>query len=94
MNDTVRAIIEYGALAVFAGTFLFLIVWAFRWWLKSIECLKDSHAKATQGFIETANSFNQTVSNHVEHETQALQDLTRCVDRLCTLVEIELKQRQ
>lgn len=84
-----KAIFEYGAMATLTATFLFLIVWAFRWWLKSIECMKDSHAQATAGFIETANAFNATIANHVDHERQAFQELTVCVEALCKTLEID-----
>ncbi len=83
MNETVKAISEYGILIVIAGTFLFLVYRGFSAWLAQINCLKESHERAVQGFIETANEFNQTVLNHMIHEEEAHREMVMVLKQLC-----------
>lgn len=89
-----KEIMEYGISAAIAVVFLGGVAYAFRWWLKQIECMKESHNLATQGFIETANKFNTTVANHMDHSEEAhrdqietLKELSRAVQKLCILAE-------
>ncbi len=87
MNDTIKLISEYGILIVIAGVFLYIVLRGMKWGMAQVECMKQSHDKATQGFIDTANQFSKVMANHINTSTKATEELTRAVEKLCQRVE-------
>jgi len=67
----------YGPLFVIAGVFLYT-------YLKDRSTCQKERAE----FIELTTIFTTTVANHMEHETQAVNELTRAIDRLCVRLEM------
>lgn len=99
MSDTVKAISEYGVLVIIAGAFLFMVSRLFNAYLKHVECLEKAHSEAVTAFTVVTADMNSTISNHLDHETKAFQEMSeqnaqsfkeliRAVDRLCLLVEM------
>jgi len=87
MSEMAKLISEYGILIVIAGTFLLLVIKGFQWGIKQVECLKQSHDRAVQSFIEVANDFNQTVLNHMVHAEEAHQAMMKTLEELCRYVQ-------
>jgi hypothetical protein len=100
MTDTAKVIAEYGILVVIAGAFLFMFYKIFASWLKQIECLKESHEKSVEGFLQTSNQFQQTAAefqrtmdnfavvlgNEQSHLTQAIERQTEMLESVCKAV--------
>lgn len=91
MNPTIKSIIEYGVLVVIAAAFITISWRRFVWSMQKYDKLSDVHDICIKEFSKIAADFNTTVSNHMEHETQALRELTRAVERMCILVEMPNK---
>jgi hypothetical protein len=98
MDNTLKIITEYGVLIVIAATFIAGVAYAFRWWLKSIECMKEDHTKAVEGFIETSNEFAKltadfttVVGNHLDHQNECMDRLNDTMTKICTMVEILMR---
>lgn len=87
MNDTAKLISEYGILLVLSAAFIIISWRRFVWSMKKYDDLCEVHDTCIKEFSAIAASFNLTVSNHMEHETAALQELVRAVDRLCVRLE-------
>jgi len=85
MNETWILVTQFGGFGVIAILYVLLV----RWVMKNYDCMKDQHFKAVMGFIETANDFNQVVQNHMIHETEAFQELTKVIEKLCEMHEKE-----
>lgn len=78
MNGTTEIIMQFGGLGALAVFFFFTL----RWLLMSMDKMKECHNKATQGFIESANNFSQVMANHIDHSTEATQELTKVIEDL------------
>jgi len=92
MSETVKLITENGILVVVAGVFLLLAYRGFGAWLAQIKCLKDSHEKAVVGFLQCANAFNATVTNHMVHEEVVHQEMMKALEQLCLYMDKEHQQ--
>ena len=77
MSELIKLICEYSVLIVIAGVFLYT-------YLSDKATARKERAK----FIELTATFTGTIANHMEHETQALNELTRAIDRLCVRLEM------
>ena len=76
MTELTKLLEYYGPLLVIAGVFL----WTY---------LADRRITAAErkAFIELTTDFKNTVDNHLDHETEALRDLTKAIERLCIYME-------
>lgn len=77
MTDIVKLISEYGVMVVLTAVFIVIYFMDRR----------DSRIDR-QRFIDISESYNETVSNHVDHETDALNELTEAIRRLCIYMEM------
>ena len=87
MNETAKFITEYGILVVIAAAFI-LISWRrFTWSMKKYDDLCSVHEDAIKEFTKISANFQVVIQNHMEHETMALSELTRAIERLCVRLE-------
>ena len=77
MNVT-EIILQFGGFGVMAVLFIFVL----RWLLATMDSMKECHNKATTGFIEAASNFSQVMANHIDHSTEATQELTKVIEDL------------
>ena len=96
-----QIITDFGSLGlILLGTAFFG-----RWFLKRLDCEKAERADERErergereamvaGFIDTTNGFNVTISNHVDHETQAIKELTTAIQHLCVFLEMPNRDYQ
>jgi len=78
MNATTEIIMQFGGFGVIAVMFFFIL----RWLLATMDSMKECHNRATEGFIEAANNFSHVMANHIDHSTEATQELTKVIEDL------------
>lgn len=83
MNDIVKLISEYGLMIVIAAVFIWRVVVA-----------EKRHAEETKEFTAIAASFANVMSNHIHDSQVATQELTKAIERLCLLVDVNHDYRK
>ncbi len=83
MNETIKAIAEYGILIVIAGVFLYSVLHREKKHDENVKVFVET----TAAMNETAVGFNLTVSNHLQHEEEAFREMVKSIDHLCWRLE-------
>lgn len=87
-----QLLLQFGGFA-----FLALFFWLFlRADFKRREKRDEEYDKLVKAFIETSNAFGKTsadfavvVGNETAHHTEAIEALTKAVERLCIYIEVD-----
>ncbi len=91
MNETVKLIGEYGGLVIMAAGFLYLV-------FRMLKHHEEQEARAHQAsidFIAALSDFkrvtsesNAIISNHLEHNTNEMRDITQALQKVCIYLEL------
>ncbi len=73
--DILKMIADFGITIVIAAIFIYMALMIQRWILHEFKCLKEAHEQAIQNFTKVTTSFNNTVENHIKHESEILEQL-------------------
>lgn len=71
-------ILNYGGLGLIAVIFCYVL----RWNMKNYECLKKQHEKTVEDNTKFMIKVQTTMDNHIDHNTQALNDLCKAIKNM------------
>jgi hypothetical protein len=70
-KQVVTMILQYGGFGVIAIMFCFLL----RWLVNLANDMRQENKRQTEEFLRVSDKFNETIQNHMAHETQILGEL-------------------
>lgn len=84
MSETAKLISVYGPLTVIMAVFI-VCYFTDR---KERKQERDKFMEVADKFAITSSEFCNVMANHMEHETEALRELTTAIQRLCVYLEV------
>ncbi|MFA5636629.1 MAG: hypothetical protein WC977_12100 [Anaerovoracaceae bacterium] len=73
-------VLQYGALGILGTIVIFVIPFV-------VKFLVDFIRELRQDQIDMVTSFKETIDNHLDHETIAMNTLVDTIERLCKMWE-------
>lgn len=70
-----------------SGATLFILFFIVKYFVAAMNKKDDTIQTFTNKFYELAEKFNVTITNHIEHERSAMENLTKSISGLNTTIK-------
>ena len=74
-EQVMTMILQYGGFGIMTIMFCFLL----RWLVNLANDMRQENKRQTEEFLRVSDKFNETIQNHMAHETEAFAELTKVI---------------